>query len=69
MEQINIVTEEKINAILEAKENLLQEAGELTKAGDMSALVLQSSLQEAKEVATKAMTANEPVDDNDKVKT
>ncbi|XP_013136966.1 PREDICTED: RING finger protein nhl-1-like [Papilio polytes] len=69
MEQINIVTEEKINAILEAKENLLQVAGELTKAGDMSALALQSSLQEAKEVATKAMTANEPVDDNDKVTT
>ncbi|XP_013163173.1 PREDICTED: RING finger protein nhl-1-like isoform X1 [Papilio xuthus] len=68
-EQINIVAEEKINAILEAKGNLLQEASELTKAGDMSALALQSSLQEAKEVATKAMTTTEINDDNDKVTT
>ncbi|CAK1584541.1 unnamed protein product [Parnassius mnemosyne] len=68
-EQINMVAEEKINAILEAKVNLLREMSELQKTGEMSALTLQSSLREAREVATRAMTSKEALDDNEKVMT
>ncbi|XP_068620417.1 tripartite motif-containing protein 3-like [Battus philenor] len=68
-EQINIVADEKINAILTAKVNLLQEASDLQKSGDMSALALQSSLKEAREVALKTMSSKQLIDDNEKVAT
>ncbi|CAH2042379.1 unnamed protein product, partial [Iphiclides podalirius] len=66
-EQINMAAEEKITAILEAKASLLNEASELQRSGDMSALALQSSLEEAREVSIKAMNSKETLDDNDKV--
>lgn len=62
-----MAAEEKITAILEAKVNLIKEASELRKTGDMSALALQSSLREAREVAMKEMNSKDAIDDNDKV--
>ncbi|XP_039759236.1 RING finger protein nhl-1-like [Pararge aegeria] len=63
VEQINTSAEEKINAILEAKMELLREASELHKLGDMTALALKSSLAEACEVAKRAMTIRDKIDD------
>ncbi|XP_045522340.1 tripartite motif-containing protein 2-like isoform X1 [Pieris brassicae] len=65
-EQIDLAAEEKINAILEAKHVLQEELTGLQKSSDMSALALQSSLDEAKQVANKAF---ENTDDINKVET
>ncbi|KAL0869875.1 hypothetical protein ABMA27_006078 [Loxostege sticticalis] len=54
-DQINIAAEEKITAIIEAKDKLLEETLDLQKTGDLTALALKSSLEEAKEVATREM--------------
>ncbi|XP_061384046.1 tripartite motif-containing protein 3-like [Danaus plexippus] len=62
VEQINIAAEEKINRILESKVNLLEEANRLTKSGDLSALALKSSLEEARDASIQTMTSEE---DND----
>ncbi|CAK1551462.1 unnamed protein product [Leptosia nina] len=66
VEQINLAAEEKINAVLESKSSLLQEMTDLQKSGDMAALALQSSLNEAKEVAKKAL--ENKTDDSDEMK-
>lgn len=66
-EQINLAAEEKINAILETKQNLLKEATDLQKSGDMTALALKSSLEEAIAVATKAMADKTSNNDKDQV--
>ncbi|XP_045501928.1 RING finger protein nhl-1-like isoform X1 [Colias croceus] len=71
VEQINIAAEEKINAILEAKMNLLQEMNDLQKSGELTALAIQSSLNEAKDVANKVLDVEKQnrEDDMHKVKT
>ncbi|XP_004933397.1 RING finger protein nhl-1 [Bombyx mori] len=60
-EQINKTAEDKINAIIDSKNNMLIEAVSLQKSGDMSALALKTSLEEAKTVASKAMTVSDGV--------
>nr|XP_026491584.1 RING finger protein nhl-1-like [Vanessa tameamea] len=67
IEQINVTAEEKINAILEAKMELLKEAKNLKNIGDMSALALKSSLNEACLVATNAMDVTRNTSDREKV--
>ena len=67
LEHINIATEEKINEILEAKMQLLKKAMDLQKSGDMSALALKASLDEARNVATLEMSAKEYTEDTDRV--
>ncbi|CAH0401260.1 unnamed protein product [Chilo suppressalis] len=69
MEQINITTEEKINAILEKKEQITNQIADLQKSGDMSALALKSSLEEARHVAINKMTEDFSADDSEKVTT
>ncbi|XP_045452242.1 RING finger protein nhl-1-like [Melitaea cinxia] len=69
VEQINIAAEEKINAILEAKMSLLKDVAELKHSGDMSALALKVSLDEAREVATNAMGENKNISDHERVMT
>lgn len=66
-EQINLAADEKINEILESKDKLLKEAATLTKTGDINALALKISLNEARVVAKKAMNSDVGVKDADKV--
>lgn len=68
-EQINTAAEEKVNAIVETKEQLLNETSSLQKSGDMSALALKASLDDAKNVAFREMTEDTSMEDADKVKT
>lgn len=68
VKQINIATEEKINSILETKMQLLSKAAELQKSGDMSALALKASLEEARAVAASSMNINNNTKDTDKVR-
>lgn len=68
-EQIVITADEKINAIIENKDKLLKEASELQKCGEMSALALKSSLEEAREVAKTTMSLKEHVEEKTKVST
>ncbi|KAI8420146.1 hypothetical protein MSG28_008717, partial [Choristoneura fumiferana] len=65
-EQITITADEKINAIIESKEKLLKEASDLQRSGDMSALALKNSLEEAQQVAKKSMSLKEQVQDKNK---
>ncbi|CAH0764401.1 unnamed protein product [Diatraea saccharalis] len=69
LEQINITAEEKINELLEKKEQIIKETAELQKAGDMSALALKTSLEEARDVALKEMSDKTTTDDSTKVMT
>ncbi|VVC97996.1 unnamed protein product [Leptidea sinapis] len=55
VEQISLAADEKINTILEGKAALLKEISELQKCEDMTALALQSTLNEAREVANVAL--------------
>ncbi|KAJ0174149.1 hypothetical protein K1T71_010295 [Dendrolimus kikuchii] len=69
IEQINIAADDKINAIIETKDNMIQEATQLQKSGDLSALALKSSLDEARNVASIAMAATDAVNDHSRVTT
>lgn len=62
-EQINIAADDKINAIIQSKETILKETIDLQKTGDMSALALKTSLNEARSVASRAMNATEDAKD------
>ncbi|XP_063830655.1 tripartite motif-containing protein 2-like [Ostrinia nubilalis] len=67
-EQINVAAEEKISAIIAEKEKLLKETVDLQKTGDLTALALKTSLEEAKAVAAREM-ADTKTDDERKVAT
>ncbi|KAI5635130.1 6-bladed beta-propeller domain-containing protein [Phthorimaea operculella] len=67
--QINQTADEKINAIIESKNSLLYEASQLQKAGDMSALALKTTLEDARAVATRTMSSNNNMPDKEQVKT
>ncbi|XP_053615115.1 RING finger protein nhl-1-like isoform X1 [Plodia interpunctella] len=56
-EQIKLAAHEKINAIMESRAHLLQETDALQKSGDLCALALKTSLEEATSVAKHAMTS------------
>lgn len=67
-EQIDMTAEEKIASIIESKKRMLIEAANLQKSADLSALALQTSLDEATKVATTAMQSG-MVNDNERVAT
>ncbi|XP_059060932.1 RING finger protein nhl-1-like [Achroia grisella] len=67
--QIETTADEKINAIIESKGKLVKELTELQKSGDLSALALNTSLDEAKTVATQVIASKETGNDINKVTT
>ncbi|XP_026762929.2 RING finger protein nhl-1-like [Galleria mellonella] len=69
MTQIETTASEKINAIIESKRKLLKEVSELQKSGDLSALALNTSLEDAKTVATQVMASKEIGNDMKRVST
>ncbi|KAJ2948509.1 hypothetical protein O0L34_g7759 [Tuta absoluta] len=68
-EQINQAADEKINAIIQSKNSLLHEASQLQKTGDMSALALKTTLEDARSVATRTMSSNNSMQDKEQVTT
>ena len=54
-EQIKIAGDEKIAIIFQCKDKMLIDAANMQKSSEMSALALQTSLEEAKSVANRAM--------------
>lgn len=66
-EQIKIAGDEKIAEIFQSKDRMLLEAANLQKSSEMSALALQTSIEEAKSVASKAMESSSSDNDNDRV--
>lgn len=67
-EQINSAAEEKINTIIKAKDDLLNETAALMKNGEMSALGLKSSLEEARDVAKTALENKNNANEIDQVR-
>ncbi|KAJ8717879.1 hypothetical protein PYW07_005809 [Mythimna separata] len=68
-EQIKIAGDEKIAEIFQSKDRMLKEAANLQMSSEMSALALQTSIEEAKSVASKAMETTTSENENDRVAT
>ncbi|GBP09847.1 Tripartite motif-containing protein 3 [Eumeta japonica] len=67
LEQIDAAAQEKINEIIASKDKIVSELQELQRNGDLSALALRTSLNEAKMVATKAMSKEGTTKDTDRI--
>ncbi|KAM3963315.1 uncharacterized protein ACR2FA_002680 [Aphomia sociella] len=67
--QINLTANEKINAVIESKGKLMKELSELQRSGNLSALAVNTSLEDARAVAAQVMASRPTDNDKDRVTT